>query len=123
MKALSIRQPWAWLIAHGFKDIENRTWKTKFRGEFLIHASQYRGLKGDWERWMELIQNKYLIALPETFPPAGGIIGKAEIVDCVQESNSEWFDGPNGFVLKNAKVLPYHPCKGQLSFFNVDIPV
>ena len=32
MKALSIQQPWAWLIAHGKKDVENRTWATAFRG-------------------------------------------------------------------------------------------
>lgn len=123
MKALSIRQPWAWLIVNGLKDIENRTWKTKFRGEFLIHASQYRGPKGDWEKWMKLIETKYSILLPNSPVLAGGIVGKAELVDCVQKSGSEWFDGPNGFVLKNAQVLPYHPCKGKLSFFNVDIPV
>ena len=40
MKALSIRQPWAWLIVNGFKDIENRTWPTKFRGRVLVHASK-----------------------------------------------------------------------------------
>ena len=39
MKALSIRQPWAWLILHGGKDIENRTWATKLRGRVLIHAA------------------------------------------------------------------------------------
>lgn len=33
MKALSIRQPWAWLILHAGKDIENRVWQTRFRGE------------------------------------------------------------------------------------------
>ena len=38
MKALSIKQPWASLIAHGIKDIENRTWKTNFRGRIYIHA-------------------------------------------------------------------------------------
>lgn len=40
MKALSIRQPWAWLIVNGFKDIENRSWHTKYRGPVLIHASK-----------------------------------------------------------------------------------
>lgn len=40
MKALSIRQPWAWLIVNGFKDIENRSWDTKYRGLVLIHASK-----------------------------------------------------------------------------------
>ena len=39
MKALSIRQPWAWLIARGVKTVENRTWATNFRGRFYIHAS------------------------------------------------------------------------------------
>jgi hypothetical protein len=40
MKALSIRQPWAWLILHAGKDIENRDWPTRFRGRFLIHAAK-----------------------------------------------------------------------------------
>lgn len=38
--ALSIRQPWAWLILHAGKDIENRTWQTYQRGWFAIHASK-----------------------------------------------------------------------------------
>jgi len=37
---LSIRQPWAWLCAEGFKDIENRTWATKYRGPFYIHTGK-----------------------------------------------------------------------------------
>lgn len=37
MKALSILQPWAWLIVNGNKDIENRNWHTRFRGRFLVH--------------------------------------------------------------------------------------
>ncbi|MEI3544750.1 MAG: ASCH domain-containing protein [Alphaproteobacteria bacterium] len=37
---LSIRQPWAWLIVNGYKDIENRTWPTHFRGKVLIHAGK-----------------------------------------------------------------------------------
>ena len=39
MKVLSVRQPWAWLIVAGYKDIENRTWSTPYRGELAIHAS------------------------------------------------------------------------------------
>lgn len=39
MKCLSIKQPFADLIATGAKTIELRTWNTKYRGEFLIHAS------------------------------------------------------------------------------------
>ena len=40
MKALSIRQPWAWLIVAGYKDVENRTWATDFRGRIYVHAGQ-----------------------------------------------------------------------------------
>ena len=40
MKALTIKQPWAWLIAHGYKNVENRTWRTNYRGNLLIHVSK-----------------------------------------------------------------------------------
>lgn len=42
MKALSIQQPWAWLIVNGYKDVENRDWNTKFRGRFYVHGMQMR---------------------------------------------------------------------------------
>ncbi len=38
MKAISIHQPWADLIVFGHKDIENRSWTTRYRGRMLIHA-------------------------------------------------------------------------------------
>ena len=57
MKVLSIRQPWAWLIMTGLKDVENRTWNTDFRGQFAIHASR----KFDWDA---------LIVLPEKRIPS-----------------------------------------------------
>lgn len=44
MKAITICQPYAELIARGDKPIENRTWPTRFRGEIAIHA----GLSRDW---------------------------------------------------------------------------
>ena len=47
----------------------------------------------------------------------GGIVGEAEIVDCVTQSPSPWFVGEYGFVLRNAKPLPFEPCKGALGFF------
>lgn len=40
---LSIRRPWTWLILHGGKNVENRTWTTTYRGLLLIHAS------GGWD--------------------------------------------------------------------------
>lgn len=112
LPVLSIRQPWAWLIANGYKDIENRSWPTKFRGKFLIHA----GKKWDEDTDTKDIFRGFNINVPENLE-LGGIVGIAEITDCITESNSEWFFGEYGFVIKNARPLPFYPCKGQLGFF------
>ena len=118
MKALSIKQPWAWLIANGFKPIENRNWRyqPRFRGPFLIHAGKKRDVLDD--RFIKLCRRRR-IKIPEDLP-LGGIVGSAEIVDVVTASMSPWFLGPLGFVLRNARPLPFVPCKGQLGFFDVD---
>jgi hypothetical protein len=113
--ALSIRQPWAWLIVNGYKDVENRNWRTNFRGEFLIHAG--KRFDHDGYRW---IQERFDIAMPS---PAqfelGGIVGLAELVDCVTRHDSPWFTGPYGFVLQNARPLPFVAVRGRLRFFKV----
>lgn len=113
MKALSIKQPWAWAIIHSGKDIENRSWKTNFRGRIYIHCSKKIDKKA----------NSFLNTIGMIFPNTflmGGIIGSIEIVDCVTESKSKWFFGPFGFVLKNPIALPFKPCFGKLGFFDVD---
>ncbi|MFB4265356.1 ASCH domain-containing protein [Nonomuraea sp. GTA35] len=50
MKTLSVRQPWAWAIAHGGKTIENRTWSTGYRGPLMIHAGARWDDDGAWDR-------------------------------------------------------------------------
>ena len=52
--------------------------------------------------------------------PRGGIVGHADIVDCVSKSNSPWFFGEYGFVLENAKPMPFRSIKGKLGFFDVE---
>ena len=96
MKALSIIQPWTSLIATGIKDIENRTWRTNFRGEFLLHASA-RHLRDGWEALNE-DQRKAAERLIQPFGtvndvrllPVSAIIGKATLADCVQNHPSVW---------------------------------
>ena len=114
MKALSIMQPWAYLIVQGFKDIENRTWRTGFRGPVLIHAGKKFDGKDDANDW-----DWPHIERPEDFD-MGGIVGEAEIVDCVTRSASRWFEGPYGFLIRNARPLPFRPCRGMLGFFEPD---
>jgi hypothetical protein len=56
MKALSVIMPWPWLILYGGKDIENRSWETRYRGRILIHASKnvsahyYSGIPRKFQR-------------------------------------------------------------------------
>jgi hypothetical protein len=127
--ALSIRQPWAWLIVNGFKDIENRDWPTPFRGEFLVHA----GLTckpADYDaamRFVEAVNPALVQHVPELGAlRRGGIVGMATLVDCVAMHESPWFegtpDGGFGFVLTHGRPLPFRPWKGRLGFFNTDRP-
>lgn len=113
MKALSVRQPWAYLIVHGFKDVENRNWRTAFRGRVYIHAGQQfdaaRGFRAAFstldrqlgtrkarEEWEKMWRN----SKSDTGSwPGGVIVGEVSIVDCVSESTSPWFVGTWGFVL------------------------
>lgn len=125
MKCISIRQPWAWLIAAGYKDIENRSWATKFRRECFIHASA--GMtKAEYFECVEIalkinpkLSNRIMPGYADL--KRGGIIGKCEICDVVTHSDSPWFFGPVGWRVRNAiQFSQLHPLKGQLSFFDVD---
>jgi len=122
LKAISIHQPWAWLIANGFKDIENRNWKTKFSGTILIHASQ----KYDEQSYITMVKrsgDKHvydgLAAMPANKRDFnyGGVVGYCKITACVKESKNPWFFGKYGFEISDANLLPFTPCKDKLSFF------
>lgn len=118
MKALSIRQPWAWLIIHGGKDIENRTWHTKFRGRFLVHAS--KGMTRAEYNAASWVAGPIGVRLPPFEKlQRGGIIGSVELVDSVDNSPSPWYMGEKGFVLRDPQPLPFQPYKGRLQFFEV----
>jgi len=113
MKALSVKQPWAWAIIHGGKTIENRSRRTHFRGTIAIHASAQP--RREWE-----------FPTRAASPPSedewvlGAIIGFADLVDCVEQHRSEWFGGPFGYVLAKPRPLQTPvPCKGALGFWNV----
>ena len=116
MQALSIRQPWAWLIAHGHKHIENRSWSTSYRGPVLIHTGKRLDQDADFARDLAA---KLGVTIPDELP-LGGIVGIARITDCVTDSDSHWFYGPYGFVLADARPLPFVPCRGSLGFFHPD---
>ena len=128
VKALSISQPYAWLIAHGHKDIENRNWSTYHRGMLLIHAPK----EIDWRSFDEhdilfapyfgsMASSHTLAAMPRRKQDyeTGGIVGVAQLAYVVTQSTSSWFVGKYGFVLKDARPLPLIRCRGALGIFEV----
>lgn len=124
--ALSIRQPWAWLIVHGGKDVENRTWTTRFRGPLLIHAGSTM-TKDDYRACCLFISDFRtpwrLPAFDVLQDQCGGVIGVVDVVDCVASSPSPWFCGPWGFVVRNPQPVRFVRCKGRLGFFNLPLGV
>lgn len=123
--ALSIRQPWAWLIIHAGKDVENREWSTAMRGRILIHAGKTM-TRPDFDACMLFCMGLPYGTLPADFEfPSyhelrqlcGGIVGEMTITDCVERSDSPWFCGPYGFVIQKAQSLPFEPGNGRLGFF------
>jgi hypothetical protein len=121
--ALSVRQPWGELIVKDIKDVENRTRRTSYRGSVLIHASKFKMSHDDWMDFVDFTEARGVENCLETHPKdlsLGGIIGVADIVDCVEASDSPWFTGPYGWKLANARPLPFKPCRGMLGFFKCD---
>ena len=125
MKCLSICQPFAKLIIQDKKTIELRNWNTNYRGEFLVHAP-IKIRKEDCKKLK--IEEKLTTS---------AIIGKAEIYDVkkyestkeIQNDKNKHFSSKKfqekmyGFILKNPKPLRIPiPWKGQLGFFNVELP-
>ena len=72
MKVITIKQPYATLIKEGLKEYEFRTWKTKYRGDILIHAG--KGMDKVAMKKFEHLNLEY---------PKGCIIAKATITDCI----------------------------------------
>src|SRR3989344_3328542 len=122
MKALSLKQPFAELILQGKKKIEIRKWNTKFRGEFLIHASQNPDKKAMKQFGFQQL-------------PCGFILGKVNLIN-IKKYNSEeehlrdkdlhlassaW--GNYGFILENPIRLEPIQAKGNLNFWEFKIPM
>jgi len=119
LPALAIRQPYAWLVVNGIKDIENRSRRTHYRGKVLIHASLSVDLLFE-DSMAELIARAG-IELPDSYV-TGGIVGVAEIVGCERRHGSEWKNPSSwGWILANASPLPFRTCKGALGFFRPKI--
>lgn len=129
MKVITVKQPWASLIAEGYKEYEFRTWRTKYRGDLLIHAGKSIDTKA-LERFKHL-NLEY---------PLGQIIAKVTLIDCVKvddelreslkkkdqnvykgvisKTSKDW-DG-YGFKLENISKIEPIKINGKLSLWEYD---
>ena len=128
MKAITIKQPFASLIAAGLKEYEFRTWKTKYRGEILIHAG--KGVDKKAMKKFEHLNLEY---------QSGCIIAKVTLADCIKvddelrkklsERNAEIYSSiikhteweGYGFKLENIVKTEPIPAKGKLSIWEFEL--
>jgi hypothetical protein len=125
MPALSVLQPWAWAIMEGIKPVENRTWRTNYRGVLAIQAGLGKRAEATGRALIE--QNGFVI--PEELP-RGMLLGTVELVECLPQPEAlarfggAWVDAdPSGWcwVLRNPRRLREpRPCRGKLSLFDVE---
>ena len=127
MKALTIKQPYATLIAEGIKEYEFRTWKTNYRGKFLIHAGKGKNL--EYIKKFEHLNLEY---------PSSCIIAKVVLEDCIEVTdefreilkeknpilyshviNNKTWKG-YAFKLTNVEKIENIPAQGKLSFWNIE---
>lgn len=135
---LSIRQPWAGLLALGIKPVENRTWSASphyYGKEFLIHAGKQvdrdvvkkgqtiedaafelvKQCDGNTADFYELIHGR------ESVFKTGGLVGRAVLNGCTQIHPSKWaMPDQIHWLFEKASPVPFRPLKGQLKIFAVE---
>ena len=145
MKAITVKQPWAWAIAHGQKDIENRTWGTGYRGPLAIHAGAgwdedgaydkrvLRALHGFGDRFdpplrVERLGPKTVRLLRDQQLTPGAVVAVVDVVGiCTVRSTAEqcgcglWAaEGQCHWKVVNVRPLPKPvPCKGRLGLWDL----
>jgi len=107
MRALSVKQPWANMIANGSKTIETRTWSTKYRGPLLIVSSARPAIK-----------------------PAGQAVAIVDLVDCrhmtkedERAARCEVYPSAQAWILDNIRKIKPFPVRGALGLFEVEMPI
>jgi len=126
MKAITVRQPWAWAFFHAIpvKDVENRTRQTKHRGPLIIHSSarcppaEYQAAAREIRR----ITGRSPPPLEEL--PLGQVLGTVDVLECVRDSTSRWAQpGLVHWMVRNPRACKPFPARGKLALFEINSPV
>ena len=104
-KALSVKQPWANMIASGEKTIETRRWPTDYRGPLLIVSSKMPAI-----------------------PPAGCVVALATLVDCREMTGDDEtaarcsrYPGAYSWVLGDVRRVRPIAVRGRLGIYDISI--
>ncbi len=138
MKAITIKQPWATLIALGEKQFETRSWQTKHRGQIAIHAGKSIDKEACDDSWIKSTLAEHGIKSYKDLP-TGVVLATAELVDCykveatvgyvsvlskgktvesLEVAFGDYTEGRYAWELDNLHVLTYPvAAKGQLSLW------
>lgn len=129
MKVLSLKQPWATLIALGEKNIETRSWATKYRGKIAIHASKTIDKKVFQQYTFNRILKKHGITDISQIP-TGVIVAIADLTEIIPTEELKinisrqekilgiYKKGRFGWVLKNVKPINHIIAKGRLGVWD-----
>lgn len=111
-----MHQHWADAIFEHDKDVENRTWKTDYRGDLLIHAGRSKSsLKLSRQFIEKLSANEIDKGI------FGCIIGKVTLIDCVRDSASPWaMPGQFHWILSNPIKCKPVVVPGKLSLWDFE---
>lgn len=121
MKAISIKQPWAWLIANGYMTVENKKWYTAHRGDILIHASKSQA---DLYRDIEHVREYFKIGIDPKQLVFGQALAVAEMTECTKRPMTPvdiyWHEaGKFAWVLRRIRQIEPFAVRGRLNLFDV----
>lgn len=126
MKTISYHQPYAWMLANGYLDIDDRTWGTKHRGDLAIHAS-----KRFSPHYYDFVKNGLGIDIPAPEDlEYGGIVAIVNLTHCLSpgeptnvrpERRAHGGSHCFGWVVDNVRPVDFIPYRGQQGLFEVDV--
>ena len=130
MKALSLTQPWASLVASGAKKVETRSWSTSYRGRLAIHAAKGFPLSA-----RNFASEEFTLGRLPGRIPRGAILAVVTLADvrrteeiaptlsALERLYGDYSVGRYAWVLEDVQMLPQPiPYKGALGLFDVILP-
>jgi hypothetical protein len=125
-RAISIRQPWAWAVIYGSKDVENRgpnalrQFGAAVGRRVYVHASKSMTPE-EYEQARTFMAGLTVACPPPADLALGGVIGTVLVVDIVRTHGSPWFEGPLALVLADPRPEPFMAVRGQVGLFRVQL--